>query len=190
MVQVPPPNTHQLLKIPSFLIAKEEDDRILDEIVLPVKLDDHDDTETDTEPELNLFSDNQCYNVIDKDNINFGTTSRGRRELHMCGYSYQVKKENTTTTRWRCIIRTPRCPATIHTNNVDDSFNHWNGIYHHHSPDTNRELIKNVIAKIKARVLIEPYPVVYIAEEEIRKAKMDKTQLAAMPLPTEMGILC
>jgi hypothetical protein len=70
---------------------------------------------------------------------------------------------------------------------MDDSFSHWNGAYHHHPPDENRELIKIVIAKIKARVLLEPHPVVFIAEEEIRKAKMTKTQLLAMPLPSAMG---
>ncbi|CAF1048324.1 unnamed protein product [Rotaria sp. Silwood1] len=36
------------------------------------------------------------------------------------------------------------------------------------------------------RVLVEPYPVLTIAEEEIRNAKMNKTQLAAMPLPSHI----
>jgi hypothetical protein len=108
----------------------------------------------------------------------------------MCGYTYQVKKENVASTRWRCIIRVPTCPVTIHTNNIDDSFIQWNGAFHHHPPDESRELIKSVISKIKARVELEPYPVVSIAEEEIRNANMTKTQLAAMPLPSQMGMLC
>ncbi|CAF4013815.1 unnamed protein product [Rotaria sordida] len=118
--------------------------------------------------------------------MTFGRTNRGGRELYMCGYSYQVKEENATATRWRCVIRTPTCPVTIHTNNIDDSFIYWNGAHHHHPPNRSRELIKNVISKIKARVLVEPYPVVSIAEEEIRNAKMNKSQLAAMPLPSQM----
>jgi len=75
----------------------------------------------------------------------------------------------------------------IHKNNIDDSFNHWNGVYYHHLPDRNREIIKSLIAKIKARVLIEPHPVVSIAEEEIRNAKLNKTQMAAMQLLREIG---
>ena len=107
----------------------------------------------------------------------------------MCGYTYQVKDQNFVTTRWRCIVRTPSCPAVIYTSSVDDTFHHWNGAYHHHPPDGNRELIKTVLNKIKNKVLLEPYPVVAIAEEEIRNAKMNKLQLAAMPLPSQLGIL-
>ncbi|CAF5053425.1 unnamed protein product, partial [Rotaria sp. Silwood1] len=62
----------------------------------------------------------------------------------------------------------------------------WNSAYHNHPPNGNRELIKIVMARIKARVLVEPYPVLAIAEEEIRNAKMNKTQLAAMPLPSHI----
>ncbi|CAF2079334.1 unnamed protein product [Rotaria magnacalcarata] len=77
-------------------------------------------------------------------------------------------------------------PVTIHTSNVDDSVIHWNGVYHHHAPNGNRELIKRLIARIKSRVLTEPYPVVLIAEEEIRYAKFTKAELAVMPLPSQM----
>jgi hypothetical protein len=188
MTQLPPHDPYHLLNISKFLIPNDDDDRLLDLIPLPFKVYNHVDTDSDSEPELNTFFDNEFYNVVDKDNITFGTTNRGRRELYMCEYSYQVKEENATTTRWRCIVRTPRCPVTIHTNNIDNSFSHWNGIYHHHPPNNNRELIKSLIAKIKARVLVEPYPVVSIAEEEIRYAKLNRTQLIAMPLPIQLGM--
>ena len=107
--------------------------------------------------------------------------------MYMCGYSYQVKEANAITTRWRCVVRYPSCPVTIHTNNFDDSFSQWNGAHHNHSPDENRELIKNLLGKIKARVLVDPHPVVFIAEDEIRKANLSKSQLLAMPLPHAMG---
>ncbi len=173
-----------------FLIPNDDDDRLLDMIQTSFTTLESVDEDSDLEPELNAHSDDECYPIVDKDNITFGVTSRGGQELHMCGYSYQVKEENTVTTRWRCIIRSPTCPVTIHTNNTDNSFKHWNGAFHHHPPNENRELIKSVIAKIKARVLVEPYPVLMISEEEIRNAKMNKIQLAAMPLPRYMGMFC
>ncbi|CAF3467874.1 unnamed protein product [Rotaria socialis] len=165
---------------------KNDDDRFLDLMQLSLINHNRIDIDTDSEPELDTHSDNHYYEVVDKDNITFGKTNRGGRELHMCGYSYQVKKENLTTTRWRCAVRSPACPVTIHTSNVDDSVIHWNSVYHHHAPNGNRELIKGIIAKIKSRVLTEPYPVVLIAEEEIRYAKFTKAQLAVMPLPSHM----
>jgi hypothetical protein len=187
MIRFSPTNIRQLSRIPMYLIDNDNDDRRLDLIQTPSSIIESVDDNSDLEPELNPCPDNDSHPIIDKDNITFGRTNRGRRELHMCGYSYQVKEEHAITTRWRCIVRSPTCPVTIHTNNMDDSCSHWNGAYHHHSPDENRELIKDVIAKIKARVLLEPHPVVFIAEEEIRNARMTKVQLLAMPLPSAMG---
>ncbi|CAF3504886.1 unnamed protein product [Rotaria socialis] len=179
-------NPHQLQKTSNISKMKNDDDRFLDLMQLSLINHNRIDIDTDSEPELDTHSDNHYYEVVDKDNITFGKTNRGGRELHMCGYSYQVKKENLTTTRWRCAVRSPACPVTIHTSNVDDSVIHWNSVYHHHAPNGNRELIKGIIAKIKSRVLTEPYPVVLIAEEEIRYAKFTKAQLAVMPLPSHM----
>ena len=187
MLRISPLDVRQLSTIPNFLIPNDDDDQRLDLIQTPFKTSQSVDDDSDLEPELSPCRDTDHYQIIDKDNITFGTTSRGGRELHMCGYSYQVKEENAITTRWRCIVRFPTCSAAIHTNNMDDSFSHWNGAYHHHSPNENRELVKALLAKIKARVLVEPHPVVFIAEEEIRNAKMDKSQLLAMPLPSAMG---
>ncbi|CAF5108169.1 unnamed protein product, partial [Rotaria sp. Silwood1] len=163
-----------------------EDDRILDLLQTCYIVDESINGSLDSKFELNESDNNECYQVVDEDNITYGKTNRGGRELYMCGYSYQIKQENEITTRWRCIVRAPTCPAIIYTNNNDDSFFRWNGAYHHHPPDENRELIKTIITKIKARVLVEPNPVLIIAEEEIRNAKMNKTQLAAMPLPYQM----
>ena len=182
MAQVPPLHAHQLLRTSKFLTANNDDDRILDLIQATFTDYKRVNISFDSEPELNVFDDNECYEVIDKDNITYGTINRGGRELHMCGYSYQVKEENAITTRWRCVIRTPTRPVTIHTNNVDDSFHHWNGAYHHHPRNENQELSKIVMARIKATVLVEPYPVLTIVEKEIRNARMNKTQLAAMCL--------
>jgi hypothetical protein len=46
------------------------------------------------------------HKVVDQDDITFGTTNQGGRELNMCGYTYQIKRENEETIRWRCIVRT------------------------------------------------------------------------------------
>ncbi|CAF3042399.1 unnamed protein product [Rotaria sp. Silwood2] len=183
MIQIPSPDAHELLKVSKFLTPNDDDQELEQALFIFHK---HVNKDSDSEPELNAYSDNECYDIVDKNNITFGRTNRGGRELYMCGYTYQVKEKNATATRWRCVIRTPTCPVTIHTNNIDDSFIYWNGAYHHHPPNRSRELIKNIISKIKARVLVEPYPVVSIAEEEIRNAKLDKSQLAAMPLPSQM----
>jgi hypothetical protein len=37
---------------------------------------------------------------------------------------------------------------------------------------------------------VELHPVLFIAEEEIRGANLTKPELAAMPLPSHMGMLC
>lgn len=190
MDQLSPPNAQKLSNILKFLTVNDDDDRLLDLIQLPVSVHGNVDTYSDTnrDVDLNSSADNHCYDVVDEDDKIFGTTNRGGRELHMCGYSYYVKEENDTTTRWRCVIRVPACPTTIHTNNADDSFKQWNGAHHNHPPNENRLIIKSVMAKMKARVLIEPYPVAGIAEEEIRKAKFTRAQLAAMPLPSQIGM--
>jgi hypothetical protein len=183
-------DVYQVSEISNFLTPNDDDDRLLDLIPSPLENYQYILEDSSTEPELNAHSDEELYQVVDKNNITFGLTNRGGRELYMCGYCYHVKENNSITTRWRCIVRAPTCSVTIHTNNLDDSFSNWNGIYHHHPPDTTREIIKNIITRIKARVLVEPYPVVSIAEEEIRNSKLNKVQLAAMPLPSQMGMPC
>ena len=179
----------KLLKNFNYLGPRDDDDRKLDNIQTSYVFDKSINADIHLKPTTNTLDDDEFYTVVDKDDISFGTTNRGGRELYMCGYTYQIKRQEEETTRWRCIVRTPPCPVTIHTYNVDDSFYRWNGVSHHHHPDRNRELIRNLIAKIKARVLIEPHPVLFIAEEEICTANLDKTRLAAMPLPSYMGML-
>ncbi|CAF1581158.1 unnamed protein product [Rotaria magnacalcarata] len=179
-------NVYQVSRISNFLTPDDDDDRLLDLIQSPLENYQYVLEDSSAESELNTRFDEELYQVVDKKNITFGSTNRGGRELYMCGYCYHVKENNAITTRWRCIVRAPACSVTIHTNNIDDSFVHWNGAYHHHPPDRNLEIIKNIISKIKARVLVEPYPVVSMAEEEIRNGKLNKVQLAAMPLPSQM----
>ncbi|CAF5064027.1 unnamed protein product, partial [Rotaria sp. Silwood1] len=82
MAQVPPPDEYQLLITSNFLIANDDDDRILDLIQAPCAVDKYLDISSNSEPELNVLNDNECYQVVDKDNITYGTTNRGGRELH------------------------------------------------------------------------------------------------------------
>lgn len=176
------------INIQKFLQSNDSEDQILDLISTPSFPDTYADDNTGSENESNIAVDYEYYQIINEDNISFDTTNRGDRELYMCGYTYQVKDQNLLTTRWRCVIRTPNCPAVVYTNNFDDTFHHWNGLYHSHQSDENRGLIKTIIWKMKLRVLIEPHPVLGIAEEEIQNAKMNKIQLAPMPLPSQLSM--
>ncbi|CAF1173782.1 unnamed protein product [Adineta ricciae] len=177
--------TSTLSMTTAFLSTIDDENEVLDQVQVHYTTDESDDSSSDSRSELDEIDDD-CHGVTDKTHVTYGSTNRGGRELYMNGYSYQVKTVNTMTTRWRCTVRTPLCGASIYTNNIDNTFSRWNGVYHSHVPDENRELIREIIAKIKARVLSEPYPVMMIAEEEIRNAKLDKTQLAAMPLPCQL----
>lgn len=190
MIEIFADEAIELVKNHNFLEPRDNYDRNLDNIETSYIFNNSADTNTHLKSQLNILNDDDFYTVVDKENITFGTTNRGSRELNMCGYTYQIKQETEVITKWRCVVRKPPCSVTIHTNNIDDSFCYWNGIYHHHLPDRNRELIRSLITKIKGRVLVEPHPVLFIAEEEVRTANLSKSELAHMPLPSYMGMFC
>jgi hypothetical protein len=83
MIRFSPTDVRQLSRIPMFLIANDEDDWRLDLIQTPLPIIESVDDDSDLEPELNPCLDTDSHQIIDKDNITFGITSRGRRELRM-----------------------------------------------------------------------------------------------------------
>lgn len=102
--------------------------------------------------------------------ITLGTSTRGGKMIFMNLYGYIHMNETKETIGWRCVKRNENCKAVIYTIKSTGDFSHWNGQFHSHSIDMSDTRKREILSKIKGRVLDEFIPIKVIIEEEYRKA--------------------
>ncbi|CAF1094513.1 unnamed protein product [Rotaria sp. Silwood1] len=121
-----------------------------------------------------------------KGDITTGTSRRGGKMIFMngCGYLYMSTAKQTIG--WRCSRRDENCRVVIHTLKKTGEYSHWNGVFHSHIVDSNETRKREIVAKIKSRVLDEFIPIKVIIEEEYRKAVLSTEEKRAMPLPSQI----
>ena len=86
--------------------------------------------------------------------------------------------ETKETIDWRCVKRNENCKAVIYTTKSTGEFSHWNGQFHSHSIDMSDTRKRDILSKIKGRLLDEFIPIKVIIEEEYRKAKLSSEEKA------------
>ena len=77
-----------------LLQANDNDDQILDLILEPALPYEYPNNNADSENELNILIDDECYPVVDEDNISFGTRD-GQVGAFSSHKSQQVFPEST-----------------------------------------------------------------------------------------------
>jgi hypothetical protein len=123
-----------------------------------------------------------------KGNITFGTSTRGGRMIFMNQYSYIRMNETKSMIGWRCSKRNENCKAVIYTLKSTGEFSRWNGQFHCHGVDLSDTRKREILTKIKSRVLDEYISIKLIIEEEYRKANLSTEEKKIMPLPVQIGI--
>lgn len=143
----------------------------------------------DINNEILLLDANDLTNVpVVKGEITTGKSTRGGKMIFMSGFSYLYMSEGKVTTGWRCARRDLRCKAVIHINKDNEFFSHWNGIGHCHSASISETRKREILNKIKFRVLDDYIPIKIIVEDEYRKANLSEQEKQVMPLPSQIGI--
>ena len=122
-----------------------------------------------------------------KEDIIEGMSTRGGRMIFMNNYGYLFMTETKSTIGWRCVKRNENCKAVIYTLKTTGEFSHWNGKFHSHSADLSDTRKREILSKIKHRVIDEFIPIKVIIEEEYRKANLSTEEKKIMPLPTKIG---
>jgi hypothetical protein len=122
-----------------------------------------------------------------KGEITIGTSTRGGKMICMNGFAYLYMSMAKETTGWRCARRNENCKAVIHISKQTGQFSNWNGVFHCHSSDTRETRKREILNKIKHRVLDEYISIKIIIEEEYRKANLSVEQKRKMPLPAQIG---
>lgn len=139
--------------------------------------------------ELATGDSNHFMNIpVIEGEIITGTSTRGGKMIFMNGFAYLYMRMAKETTGWRCARRNENCKAVIHISKQTGKFSHWNGIFHCHSSDASETRKRDIINKIKHRVLDEYISVKFIVEEEYRKANLSVQEKRMMPLPAQIGI--
>ncbi|CAF1298853.1 unnamed protein product [Didymodactylos carnosus] len=103
--------------------------------------------------------------------ISFGASTTGGKMVFLNMYGYIYMNETKDYFGWRCVKRNENCKAVIYTFKSTGQFSHWNGKFHCHVIDLRDTRKREIISKIKNRVLDEFIPIKVIIEEEYRKAK-------------------
>ncbi len=101
-------------------------------------------------------------------------------------YAYIYMNETKEFIGWRCVKRNERCKAVIYTFKSTGQFSHWNQKFHCHAVDLCDTRKRQILSKIKSRVLDEFIPIKVIIEEEYRKANLSMEEKRIMPLPTQI----
>ncbi|CAM4979800.1 unnamed protein product [Rotaria socialis] len=141
----------------------------------------------DDENDIYAGDANDFMNIpVIKGDITIGKSNRGGKMVFMngCGYLYMsITKE---TIGWRCARRSENCKAVIYTFKTTGEFSHWNRMCHSHTFDSNETRKREILTKIKNRVLDEFISIKVIIEEEYRKAKLSSEEKRSMPLPSQI----
>ena len=140
--------------------------------------------------DINLNDANATVNdpVVGGD-ITCGTSTRGGKMIFMNGYGYIFMNETKEFMGWRCVKRNEQCKAVIYTFKSTGQFSHWNEKFHCHTVDLCDTRKREILLKIKNRVLDEFIPIKTIIEEEYRKANLSIEEKRIMPLPSQIGEL-
>ncbi|CAF4735879.1 unnamed protein product [Rotaria sp. Silwood1] len=158
----------------------------------PTKNDDNDSIislESSNNDENEIFAGDSSHlmNVpVIKGEITTGTSTRGGKMVFMNGFAYLYMSMAKETTGWRCARRNENCKAVIHISKQTGQFSHWNGIFHCHSSDARETRKRDILNKIKHRVLDEYISIKIIIEEEYRKANLSVEEKRMMPLPAQI----
>lgn len=143
------------------------------------------------ENEDDIYYDNSnaiTTQPVERGDITFGSSTRGGKMIFMNQYGYLYMNETKTTVDWRCVKRNENCKAVIYTVKSSGEFSHGNGKYHCHLLDLSDTRKREILTKIKNRVLDEFIPIKSIIEDEYRKANLSNEEKKAMPLPVKIGI--
>lgn len=143
----------------------------------------------DDENELVAGDSNHPMNIpVVAGEVTTGTSTRGGKMVFMNGFAYLSMGMAKETTGWRCARRSENCKAVIHISKQTGQFSYWNGIFHCHPSDTGETRKREIINKIKHRVLDEYISIKIIIEQEYRKANLSIQEKRMMPLPGQIGI--
>ena len=107
--------------------------------------------------------------------------------VFMNGDGYLFMNETKNTIGWRCARRDENCKAVIYTFKSTQQFSHWNGKLHSHLCDTSYTRKREILSKIKSRVIDEFIPIKVIIEDQYRKAELTMEEKRVMPLPAQIG---
>ncbi|CAF1160736.1 unnamed protein product [Rotaria sp. Silwood1] len=135
--------------------------------LVPVELSDKDDDDMHASN-----SNGIAHKPIVKGRITTGTLIRRGKMIFMndCGYLHMNQTKDTIG--WRCVRRDENCKSVFYTFKSIEQFNHWNGKFHFHSSDLHDTRKREILSKIKSRVLDKFIPTKAIIEDEYRKAKL------------------
>ncbi|CAF0843291.1 unnamed protein product [Adineta ricciae] len=100
--------------------------------------------------------------------ITTGLSTRGGKMVFINGFAYSYMGMSKKTTGWRCARRKENCKAVIHISKETGKIQEWNGVYHCHQPDQREDREREILNKIKQRVLDENRSIKMIIEEEYR----------------------
>ena len=107
--------------------------------------------------------------------------------IFMNDFAYLHMSIAKETTGWRCARRNENCKAVIHISKQIGQFSYWNGMFHCHPSDTCETRNRDIINKIKHRVLDEYISIKIIIEEEYRKVNLSVQEKRMMSLPSQLG---
>ena len=111
-------------------------------------------------------------NVI---NLEFSTTTKGRRLLLFDGYINTLNKDHGKIKYWRCRHRS--CTVFVHTDGNDNYKVHSGSHGDHLSSPEQIQLLK-FKKQVKERVIKETIPIAHIYEQELASANLSRISLA------------
>ncbi|CAF4161369.1 unnamed protein product [Rotaria magnacalcarata] len=158
----------------------------------PTKNDDNDsiislESSNNDENEIFAGDSNHLMNEpVIKGEVTTGTSTRGGKMIFMNGFAYLYMSMAKETTSWRCARRNENCKAVIHISKQTGQFSHWNGILHCHPSDARETQKRDILNKVKHRVLDQYISIKIIIEEEYRKANLSVEEKRMMPLPAQI----
>jgi hypothetical protein len=114
--------------------------------------------------------------------ISFITSNKNKRLLVIDGYVYQKNKSTVKVNYWVCEEK--MCYAGVHLSHKD-LFLKYTEAGHTHMPIPERLEVRNMLAKVKARVNKETTAIGQIYNEELAKANLSVVALALAPTAKE-----
>ena len=122
---------------------------------------------------------------IEKDNLQWAKTNRGKDCLIMGNFSYvfMSQSEKRNKLNFRCQRRDSKCGAVVHLDLATRSFIDTNNVNHNHPPDKFTMKQKLLNHKIEERILAEPTAVLKVIERVYAEANLTDEEQMHIRLP-------
>ena len=114
-------------------------------------------------------------NVI---NLEFSTTTKGKRLLLFGGYIYTLNKDRGKVKYWRCRDRS--CTAFVHTDGKNNYKAH-SGSHDGHLPSPEQIQLLKFKKQVKEGAIKEKTSIAHIYEQELVNANLSRISLALAP---------